>query len=423
MHKNVVVIGGGFGGIQAAKTARKKLGSGFSVAVIDRSPEHLFYPSLYEIASASLVDRGETDFDKSLYGVKLRSSVSISFSQIFFGTGIDFLQAQVKNLNIEKREISLGSGEVVTYDYLVLALGAERATFGIPGVEEYAYGFHSINDALLIHRRMHQLHEAAKKSGFSKPIKIVIGGAGFSGIELAAEMVCCSKVFGRMCGADKICTEITLVEAGKMLTTISNRERQIVRQRLRELKIKVLEDRRIKKITATSLIVNEGEEIEADLIIWTAGVKASTFVSNIIGLHTDDRQRIIVDKYLQAKDAPRVYAIGDNAGFIDPKTQKTVPGLAYVASQQGKIAGYNIASALTKADLKKQYIPEYDAWVLPVGAKYAVAHLGRYLSVAGFFGWVIRMLIDLRYFVTILPFFAAVKLFYQDIQLFIKNDK
>mgnify|MGYP001569120905 CR=1 FL=1 len=150
--------------------------------------------------------------------------------------------------------------------------------------------------------------------------------------------------------------------------------------------------------------------MKGDIIVWTAGIKANELTG-----------KMPVDEFLRVKSHENVFAIGDNVEFIDPKTQKSVPALAYVASDQGKIAAANILS-LIKGKRLKPYKPFYSVWVAPAGGKYAIAHLWRGIHITGFWGWVVRELIDLRYMLSILTPRKAVSLMWQEVTLFTKND-
>jgi len=142
---------------------------------------------------------------------------------------------------------------------------------------------------------------------------------------------------------------------------------------------------------------------------------------SVTGLELDDRGRIFVNEFLQAKNHPNVFAAGDNIVFTDPKTQKPVPQMAFLAIEQGRVAAENIARLIGgKSELKK-HKPAYDVWIAPVGGKNAVAHLGK-LTFSGFLGYLLREVVDLRYFLTILPFFKALKTFFQGVVVFSKND-
>lgn len=413
---NIIVLGGGFGGIRAALDLGKKLGKEHKVTLVDKSNFHLFLPSIYEVASA----RGAEEADG--YNVTLRGTVCVPYGKIFNGRDVDFIQAEITHVDIRNQEVHLGSGNVLRYDYLVLSLGSEVETFNIPGVKDYAYQFKTIDDALMIHKAMHRLYQEAKDEKRNLPIKFLVGGAGFTGIELAAELACCTEIVRKACDLKKGCTKISIFEATpQILPMISEKERKIIRKRLNNLGVSIYENSPIEEIKSDGIKIKGGEFMRGDLIVWTAGIRSNAFVSNIVGLHLDQRGKIKTNKFLQAEDHNNIFAVGDNVLFIDSKTQKPVPALAYIAIEEGRIVAGNMAR-LIKGGKMSEYKPKYEAWIAPVGGKFAVAHINKYFTVIGFWGWAIRVLVDLRYFIKTLPFFTAISLFFQEMKVFTKND-
>lgn len=414
---HIVILGGGFGGTRAALDMAKKLDSSrHQVTLIDKSDSHLFLPSLYEVASARKI--GKTD----PYFVTLRNTICLSYGRIFSGSKVNFMQGEITAVNLQSREVYLASGSVLQYDYLVVSLGSDVATFGIPGVREYSYQFKKIEDALALHKKIHQLHQEVKDRKKPTPVRILVCGAGFTGIELAGELASCTRHIRRTCKIGKEHTEISIFEAGpKILPMVSDGERRIIRKRLSVLGVSVFENTAISEIGPSSVKTKDGRIIEGDIIVWTAGIRASSFVEQIGGLHLDERDRIKVNEFLQAMDQERVFALGDNACIIDSDTQKPVPGLGYVAAEQGRILARNIANLLSGRPMEP-YKPKYEAWIAPIGGKYAVAHISRNLTVAGFFGWLIKMFVDGRYFIKTLGLFGAGELIFQELKVFTQND-
>ena len=410
--KKILIIGGGFGGIRTALDLNKKLSSkDAEITLVDKNNSHLFLPALYEIGSA--VGKWNDQ-----YHIKLRKTVNISYADIFEGTKVNFVQTEIVGIDLEKREVVSKGGQRYDFDYLVLGLGAETETFGIPGVSEYCYKFKTLNEALFLNQKINQAFHQQKKK-----IQMVIAGAGFNGIELAAELACCAKKLQSACEINESCYGIKIVEAApQILPMISENERRIIRQRLADLKVEILENSKIAEVGSDFVQIDGGEKYEADFIIWTAGIKASSFLKNIFSLRLDERGKITVNNFLQADGWPNVFGIGDNTVFLDEETNKPIPGLAYVAVDEGKIAAENIYRLIKNKHLKS-YQPFYGVWIAPVGGKFAVAHLvGKWLTISGFLGWVTRELVDFKYFLSILPFSKAISLLNEEMKIFTKND-
>ena len=411
----ILILGGGFGGVRCALDLEKKIKDRIQITLIDRNSYHLFLPSLYEVASTY-------GAPKDPFAIKMRETVCIPYGKIFSGKNINFVQAEISAVDLKEKSIKTKGGEILSYDYLVIALGGQTADFGISGVREYAYQFKSIDDAVAVNVKIGKIIKKMASGEKMDPFKIFIGGAGFSGIEFAAEISYCVK---KMCRAHNIkgkCAVITLIEAGnKILPMVSDGERKIISKRLTELGIVLMENSPIEEVGADFVKLKNGQMLNGDMVVWTAGIKANEFLRSITGLPMTDKGKVVADSNLRIQGLENTFAVGDNLEFIDPKTQKPVPALAYTAVDQGKIVAANIYNSHNGNNLKK-YRPYYGVWIAPVGGKFALAHLWGGWNIAGFMGWVVRGLVDLRYMVSILSFGKAVALFWQEITMFTKND-
>ena len=420
----IIILGGGFGGVRCVLDLNKKFKEQAQITLIDKNSYHLFLPSLYEIASAygtnppsALIGGGGDPF-----AVKLRKTICIPYREIFEGKNINFVQAEISAVDLKTKNIKTKGGEVLFYDCLVIALGSQTADFGIPGVREYAYQFKSIDDAVAVNVKIGRLVKKIASGEKMDSLKILVGGAGFSGIEFAAEISTCVK---KIYQAENIKTKsatITLIEAGpKILPMVSDKERKIISKRLTSLGVVLMENSSIEEVGDSFVKLKNGQILEGDMVVWTAGIKANEFLKSIPYLSTTDKGKIIVDENLLVQGWKNVFAVGDNQDFIDLKPQKSVPALAYMASDQGKVVAENIFRLTYNKSLKR-YSPYYGVWIAPVGGKFALAHLWGGLMAKGFMGWVVRELVDLRYLVSILSFKKAVSLFWQEIIMFTKND-
>ena len=413
---NILILGGGFGGVKVALDLDKKLSpEEATVTLIDRNNYHLFLPALYEVVSSFGLDLSKEE-------TRLKKTIAIPFADIFEDTKVNFVQAEVVSVDLDKKEVQSQGGKIFKYDYLVLALGAETETFGTVGAVEYAYKFKSIEEAIFLNRRINERYKEAQEGKRSLPVRFVIVGAGFNGIELASELACCTKNIEDVCRLKGKCTEIKLVEAApKILPMVYDKERMIIRERLESLGVEVLESSPIEEVGPDFVQIKGGPKLNADFIIWTAGIRASTFLKNISGLKLDERGKMTVNEFMQSSDRPEVFGVGDSVILLDPSTNKPVPALAYVAVDQGKIIAENILRVLRNKK-PEEYKPFYGVWIAPVGGKFAVARLGKNFTVSGFWGWVLRELVDFRYMYSILPLSKALSLMSEDVAVFTKND-
>lgn len=408
----IIILGGGFGGIRAALDLEKKLKhlteqGQAEITLIDKNSYHLFTPLLYEVASAS-------DIAKDPFAVKLRKTVCIPYQDIFEGKNIKFIQSKVSKINLSERLIATGGGEDLSFDYLILAIGGQMEDFGVNGVKEYACQFKNIEDALLVNQKIEEITKKAAENKKQTPIEILICGGGFTGVELSAEIAGYIKKTVRVL--------VRLFEAGpKILPMVPDRERIKISKRLTKLGVAIMENSAIEEVGADFVKLKNGQRINGDLVIWTAGVKANEVLKFIEGLPLTEKGGIAVEGTMLAKGLKNIFAVGDIIEFIDPKTQRPVSAQAYTAIDQGKIAARNIFNLICGKPLRF-YKPFSGVWVSPVGGKYAVAYLLKSFIFGGLSGWIIRQIIDLRYFFSILSVKKALALFWEEVSLFIKND-
>ena len=254
----ILILGGGFGGIRAALDLNKKLKNKIlagqaEITLVDKNSYHLFVPALYEVASAYGVKRDP-------FAVRLKKTICIPYSDIFSarsgpasgGEKINFVQAGVSAIDLENKQVATEGGEMLNYDYLVIALGSQAADFGISGAKEYAFQFKNLEDALLLNQKIEELIKEAAAGQRSQPIKIAVIGAGFTGIEIAAEFARCVQKLAKTClpsealakesGIKGRCERIILLEAGpRIFPAVSAGERDIILKRLTRLGVEGLE--------------------------------------------------------------------------------------------------------------------------------------------------------------------------------------
>ena len=408
---NILILGAGFGGISAALKLEKKIRNkkDIKITLVDRNNFHLFTPSLYEVATVyGLLEDGFAQY--------LRTSVAVPIEDIIKNTKIDFVQAEISEVNLKERFVLTNGGAKIDFDYLVIALGGETEFYGIPGVKDYAFNFKTIDDAVAIYKKILGL-----QSGRVKTLKMGIIGGGFTGVELAAELALCAKKMIRRCKLEKNCVEISLFQAGQViLETIGERPRKVIERRFRNLGVEIHLNSPVIEVKPNSIVIkDQGEFNNFDLMIWAGGVRGSRILENA-GLTLTKKGTIEVNEFLQTQTDGKVFVVGDCATCIDPKTQKPIPAMAYVAYDAGKTAAKNILNHIKGRKLEP-HKPFYDAWIAPVGGKWAYFHY-KGLEIAGFAGYLLRQVIDLRHFIMILPPLKALKLFFKDLVIFTKND-
>ncbi len=413
--KKIVILGGGFGGIRCALDCAKKLRGKAKVTLIDRNAYHSFTPALYEIASAY-----QPDDDP--FALELRRAVAVPYKDIFKGKNIDFIQAEISSVDIRVSHIVLAGGGKLDFDYAVFALGAQAADFDIPGVYDYAYQFKTTDDAVALHNKLETSFRDAVQGRMPLPIKFLIIGAGFTGIELAAELMMCARKLSRRHGFNRRAFSAVLFEAGpEILPTVKEVERKKIMARLTDLGVVVMTNSAVENVLSDSVKLKTGQTVAGTAVVWTAGVQANRLLETVHGLPVTDKGKIMVDENLRVQNSDKLFALGDCVEFVDPKTQKSIPGLAYHAIDQGKITASNITAVIQNRS-SHAYKPHVNSWAVPIGGKFVLVQISSSLWVSGFLGWLIRLWIDVRYFLSILPLKKALALFKKDLVLFVKND-
>jgi NADH dehydrogenase len=327
--KKIVIIGGGAGGLELATSLGHKLGrkKKAEIILVDRNHSHLWKPLLHEVATGSLDD----GVDALSYLAHARNH-GFTF-QIGSLTDIDR-----ENQTIKLAEIRDESGEVlvpvrdIAYDTLVMALGSTSNDFGTPGVKDNSIFLDNPHQAHRFHNEMLNLFlKFSASDDKQKKVNIAIVGGGATGVELSAELHNAVKQLHSYGfeGLDSDALNVTLVEAGeRILPALPPRISGAAHQELTKLGVRVLTQTMVTSADKNGLNTKSGEFIDADLMVWAAGIKAPDFMKDIAGLETNRINQLVVEPTLQTTRDPNIYAIGDCAscpqpsgGFVPPRAQ------------------------------------------------------------------------------------------------------
>ncbi|WP_409075512.1 NAD(P)/FAD-dependent oxidoreductase [Pantoea sp. C3] len=327
--KKIVIVGGGAGGLEMATQLGHKLGrkNKAEIILVDRNHSHLWKPLLHEVATGSM-DEG---IDALSYLAHARNH------------GFQFQLGSLTDINREKKVISLAEvldaqSEVlvpqreVPYDTLVMALGSTSNDFGTPGVKDHCIFLDNPHQARRFHNEMLNLFlKFSASEGQTGQVNIAIVGGGATGVELSAELHNAVKQlhsYGYK-GLGSEALNVTLVEAGeRILPALPPRISAAAHQELTKLGVRVLTQTMVTSADKKGLHTKGGEYIEADLMVWAAGIKAPDFMKEIGGLETNRINQLVVKDTLQTTLDDDIYAIGDCAscalpsgGFVPPRAQ------------------------------------------------------------------------------------------------------
>jgi NADH dehydrogenase len=383
----VVIVGAGFGGLEAAKALRH---ADAEVVVIDRHNHHCFQPLLYQVATAAL---SPADIAWPIRHI-LRSQRNATV-----------LMEKVLGIDAEERLVRAESGEV-PYDYLVIAAGAQHSYFSHDEWAAYAPGLKRIEDATTIRRKILTAFERAEltqdNNEQQRLLTFVIVGGGATGVEMAGAIADVARQtlaadFRRI---DPRRARIILIEAGsRVLPTFPPRLSDYVRKTLERSGVEVRTDTLVTDCDAQGVDLKNGR-IDSETIIWAAGVTASP-AAQWLGAETDASGRVKVAKDLSAPDNPNIFVIGDTASVLDEQG-RPVPGIAPAAKQMGKYVAKVIYARITGSKQPGPFRYVHFGDLATIGRRAAVVKLGR-LELKGFVAWAfwsvahIYFLIGLRY--------------------------
>jgi NADH:quinone reductase (non-electrogenic) len=377
----VVIVGGGFGGLAAARAlARARV----RITLIDRRNHHLFQPLLYEVATAALNP----------------SDIAIPIRRIFrHQANLEVILAEVTALGAHDRIVRLSDGEI-PYDYLVVATGATHSYFGHDGWSAAAPGLKTLEDATEIRRRVLVAYEAAERERDSDRqrewMTFVIVGAGPTGVEMAGAL---AEISRRVLERDfrRIQTgraRIILVEAApRVLPAMSERSSASALRQLERHGVEVITGAAVEDLDDLSVTIGS-RRIAARTIVWAAGVAASP-LGRTLGVPLDRAGRVIVNDDLSVPGAPHLFVIGDLAAARS--AGRAVPGLAPAALQEGRQAARNIMHLL-RGEPTEPFDYRDKGVVATIGRAAAVAEFGR-LKFGGLIAWILWSLVHIFYLI------------------------
>lgn len=379
---HVVIVGGGFGGLRAAKALRNVP---VRVTLIDRNNHHLFQPLLYWVATAGLSP----------------ADISSPIRRILRGQkNIGVLMAEVTGVDLENQRVLMGERSL-SYDYLVLATGAQDNYFGHNEWSKYAAGLKSIVEATRIRSHILRAFELAEIETDAEKVEelltFVMVGAGPTGVEMAgaiAELAhkALAKDFRHINTAS---ARVILVEAGpRILPTFSTKLAKKAHKALNRLGVEVRTSSPVESIDANGVTIAD-KRIVCKTVVWSAGVAASP-AGKWLGVDIDRGGRVRVQSDLSIPEHPNVFVIGDTATLS--QNGRPLPGIAPVAMQQGRYVASLIRQRVTTGGQEHPFCYIDKGNLATIGRSYAIVDF-KGIHFAGLVAWILWLLVHIYYLI------------------------
>ncbi|MDR6226316.1 NAD(P)/FAD-dependent oxidoreductase [Desmospora profundinema] len=333
----IVVLGAGYGGLMTVVGLQKQLNMAEAeVTLVNQNPYHYVTTKLHEPAAGTLDSE----------------HARVSLDDVINRDKVKFIQDRVTKLDVENKQVHLEEGEPLSYDYVVFGLGSAPETFGIKGLLENAYFIRNLDGVRLIREHMEHLfaqyNNREEKS--DEPLTIVVGGAGFTGIEYVGELV---DRIPHLCKQFDIPRDkVRLVNVEAAPTVLPGFDKELVDYAVQYLEERGVEFRintPIEECTSEGVVLKGGEKIQSSLVVWTGGVRGNALLEEA-GIETM-RGRVKVDEYLRAPGYEDVFIVGDSS-LIFNEEERPYPPTAQMATQQGQHLAKNLLALLRGGEMK-----------------------------------------------------------------------
>jgi NADH:ubiquinone reductase (H+-translocating) len=386
----VVIIGGGFGGLHAAKGLAK---ANVDVTLIDKRNFHLFQPLLYQVATGTLSPGDISSPLRSLLSKSKNTTV---------------LLGEVSDIDPKTQQVFMND-RVVQYDTLVVATGANHSYFGNDAWKEAAPGLKTVEDALEIRRRIFNAFESAEKEIDPQKrralLTFVIVGGGPTGVELTGAIteLAYKTLQEDFRNIDTSETKVLLLQgADRILPSLAPELSKAAAASLEKFGASVQTQTRVTNIENNIVTYKQGDEfheIASRTILWAAGIQGSTLgriLSLRTGVECDRAGRVIVEPDLSIKENKNIFVVGDLANFSH-QNEQPLPGVAPVATQQGEYVAKLIQKRLQDQTMKAFTYNDYGSLAM-IGQNAAVVDLGS-IKLKGFFAWIFWLLIHIYFLI------------------------
>ncbi|MBO3445493.1 FAD-dependent oxidoreductase [Clostridium sp. CCUG 7971] len=383
MSTKIVILGAGYAGVHAAKKLAKKYkkNNEVEITLIDKNPYHTLMTELHEVAGGRVPEE----------------SVKVDLYRIFNRTKVNVVVDYIENVDSNNNVVKTNQGEY-SYDYLIIGVGSEPAFFGVEGVKENGFTLWSLEDALKIKAHIKdRVKEASYERDAEKRKKMltfVVAGSGFTGIEMAGELLEWKTTLAREYRVDESEIRLLVVEAmSTILNMLDRKQANKAEKYMVKHGVEILKDSPIVQVTEESIKLKDGTVIPTETLIWTCGVQANQDLSDM-DVEKARAGRYSANKYMQSQGRENIYVVGDVA-YIEEEPGKENPQIVEAAEQTAVTAAKNIIASIENKE-KVEFKSNYHGFMVSIGGRYAVADLMG-IKLSGFFAMVMKHLINMVY--------------------------
>ena len=392
MKKRIIILGGGYGGVLAAKKLEKKLKKNDDVEImlIDRRPFHTMLTELHEVA-ANRVDE---------------ESIKIDFSKIFAKRRVKVVLDTIQDMDLNAKTLT-GKEETYSFDYLVVASGSKPTCFGLEGAVKHAFHLWSYEEAVALREHTLRMFRSASCETDSalrqEMLSFVVIGAGFTGVEMMGEL---AEWVPELCQKFDIPREevkLTLCDVmPKIMPVLPEKVANKAKRRLEKMGVELILGTAVTDITETAVVLGN-KVIPSRTAIWNAGVESSE-IAYCVDAEKVGRGRIKVDEHLRIPGYDYAYVIGDNMFYIPEGEKDPVPQMVENCEHAAPVAVNNILHSLGLSEELQSYHPKFHGMMVSVGGRYACAYVGfpgHMFSLASMFAMIAKHFINVLYFLQV----------------------
>jgi NADH dehydrogenase len=396
----------------------------FEIVLIDRSPKHVYLAELYEIASAYYEEPRDDRCSN-----ELAQTLSIGLNHRFKQQPVKVLVDQISKIDTTKKILKLEKTPSLSYDYLVVSLGSVTNFYNIAGLEnnpqqhpQQVYELKTLEQSLQLNCDLENFFQQPKNQ--NREINIIIGGGGFTGAELAAELVGFIRKLAKKYHFNSSLVHLKVIQSSPQMINLGEKISELTIKRFNKLGIQSYLNSRILSYQNHHLQIQNTEnqqifDLPADFLIWTAGIKPNPLLKQSFS-KVSPAGELETSATLEALHYPGVFAGGDNALIFDPKTQKPIPKLGQLAIQHGVLIAKNIIKKINQQPLEN-YSPSFKGFIISLGGRYGLYCKGK-LAFGGFIPFLLKKAFDLYYYLTILPIRSALQKWWKNFIIFSHND-